>query len=135
MARTSPPPISPPSQSSTPPPAPVELDGSPILIKAPDSTIPASTNHRTGHLPPARRGSSAEPGADSNDWEEISGEKGMGSLRVEERAHLRALKSADPAVVVDLPSMPAAQDYEVASKNPDLSTLNKASPVPHGAAK
>ncbi|KAI9720403.1 MAG: hypothetical protein M1812_002909 [Candelaria pacifica] len=106
-------------------PAPVELDGSPILTITPETTIPTSTNHRTGRLPPARRGSSAEPCADSNDWEEISGEKGMGSIRVEERAQLRALKSADPAVVIDLPSTPAAQDYEVAAKNPHLSTPTK----------
>ncbi|KAI9828734.1 MAG: hypothetical protein M1832_001839 [Thelocarpon impressellum] len=71
----------------------VELDGSPIHPTAP----------------------SAEPGADVDEYEALSGEVGAGAQRKEERDKVQAEKSKDPAVLVNIPALPAAQDYEVAA--------------------
>ncbi|KAI9669258.1 MAG: hypothetical protein M1829_005135 [Trizodia sp. TS-e1964] len=95
---------------------PAELDGSPVELVS-------STSLRAGGLPngvrKVRRGSSADPGVDVEEYEELSGEKGIGQVQreawVQERAKLQAKKSKDPAVMVNIPKSPAAQDYEVAA--------------------
>ncbi|KAI9803465.1 MAG: hypothetical protein M1825_001808 [Sarcosagium campestre] len=109
------------SQSQEAPAAAVELDSSPIAPAAPA---------QLGSLrKPPRRSSSAEPGADVAEYEEISGEVGAGSLRAEERAKIRAEKSQDPAVMVNIPQTPDAQDYEVVSIKGEQSDRSSAEGV------
>ncbi|KAI9813114.1 MAG: hypothetical protein M1827_004334 [Pycnora praestabilis] len=127
-------PISPPSNpstlanpylatSATRPISPAELDGSPIYPTTTTEEEEDGDDQYLGRkeavIHKQRRGSSAEPGVDSDVYEELSGEKGMGRLWVEERAQIRAAKSKDPAVVVNIPNTPAAQDYEVAAQHPE----------------
>ncbi|KAI9804020.1 MAG: hypothetical protein M1833_000301 [Piccolia ochrophora] len=94
------------------PPA-VELDGSPITPTA--NTAASAHQLKGGRREPPRRSSSAEPGKDIVEYEELSGEVGAGRLRAEEREKMRAEKSLDPAVLVNIPQTPDAQDYEVVS--------------------
>ncbi|TID17467.1 gb [Venturia nashicola] len=85
----------------------VELDSTPVspVLQKPDS---ASTNRKSKSLGPAEE--------DEEAYEEMMGEKGMAEEVRERRKQLLASRAKDPAVLVDIPPTPRAEEYEVAEE-------------------
>ncbi|QDS68014.1 hypothetical protein FKW77_009440 [Venturia effusa] len=83
----------------------VELDSTPVspVLRKPD----AADN---------RKSKSIGPEEDEEAYEEMMGEKGEGGLLREKRKQLLADRANDPAVLVDIPPTPRAEEYEVAEE-------------------
>ncbi|TKA66201.1 hypothetical protein B0A49_06811 [Cryomyces minteri] len=98
--------IPPPSINATP----VELDGTPTSAKKQDTVI----SPRSGGA--ARGSATFSPDADDEVYAELNGEKGVGAVERERRAQLLSSRSRDPAVIVDVPQTPQAEELETVAK-------------------
>ncbi|KAF1989748.1 hypothetical protein K402DRAFT_390718 [Aulographum hederae CBS 113979] len=115
----------PPSVLSSIPPLntqPIELDSTPIdsptAGRAPvqemasvdliggDAATSSSSSRR-------RQKDGVSPGEEEDVYGELSGEVGMGKLEREKRAAALSKRSKDPAVLVDIPPGPQAEELEV----------------------
>ncbi|KAI9848479.1 MAG: hypothetical protein M1838_000523 [Thelocarpon superellum] len=95
------------ASSSTDKHTAVELDGSPISPSAPaDLPSTKTSSGGSGGGAPTRSSTSGPLEADVEQ---------DGGVALKDRAKAQAKKSKDPAVLVNIPQLPAAQDYEVAA--------------------
>ncbi|KAF2436699.1 hypothetical protein EJ08DRAFT_711805 [Tothia fuscella] len=87
--------------------APVELDSTPV------SPV---TRKQSWKAPTTVGGASTvSPDEEEETYAELSGEVGGNGVGREKRKKLLAARSKDPAVLVDLPQTPRAEEYEVAT--------------------
>ncbi|KAF2099622.1 hypothetical protein NA57DRAFT_75123 [Rhizodiscina lignyota] len=101
--------------------APIELDSTPVSPVAKQYSWPISGGPRsadTSATTPQSANSMGKkngvsPDHDQEVYSELSGEVGVGLKEREKRAALLKERSQDPAVVVDLPQEPAADELEV----------------------
>jgi len=82
----------------------VELDSTPVspILRKPDPTL--------------RKIKSISPEEDEEVYEELTGEKGENEVVREKRKRLLAERANDPAVLVDIPPTPRAEEYEIAEE-------------------
>ncbi|RDI89472.1 hypothetical protein Vi05172_g161 [Venturia inaequalis] len=89
----------------------VELDSTPVspIQRKPDPSAAPLNNSKSKGITPAEE--------DEEAYEEMTGEKGMAGEVRERRKKLLAERANDPAVLVDIPPTPRAEEYVVAEES------------------
>jgi len=108
--------------------APVELDSTPV-----DSVSPVERKE-SWKVKGDRTSATISPDLDEEIYGELNGEKGGNGVSREKRKELLAARSKDPAVLVDLPQTPRAEEYEVAAVR-NIGALGKIGDGATAAAK